>query len=107
MYKAPLLPTLELPVLRIITPLTPEVPAFAVCSNNAPLLDVVPRPLLIDTSPPVADEDAPAANAISPPDPLLPDPTVKYTAPPRPRLAAPDPMLMEPLLPDKVVPDPT
>jgi hypothetical protein len=75
-YKAPLLPELALPVLSTNIPLTPAVPAFDVCSSNAPLLVDVPNPLVIDTRPPVVDDDAPAAITICPPDPLLPDPTV-------------------------------
>jgi hypothetical protein len=75
-YMAPLLPELELPVLSTSIPLTPAVPAFDVCTSKAPLLVVVPKPLAIDTRPPVADDDAPADSMISPPDPLVPEPTV-------------------------------
>jgi hypothetical protein len=46
-----LTPTLALPVLSTSTP---------VCKSNAPLLVPVPRPLVIDTRPPTADEDVPA-----------------------------------------------
>jgi hypothetical protein len=41
---------------------------------------------------------------ISPPDPLLPVPTVTYTAPPRPLDAAPEPMYNAPVFPDPDVP---
>lgn len=75
MYNAPLLPALELPVLSTSVPLTPAVPAFDVCSSKAPLLVAVPNPLLIETSPPVSNDDVPADNTMLPPDPLLPDPT--------------------------------
>ena len=39
--------------------------------------------LVINTSTPAANDDAPADSTISPPEPLLPNPTVMYTAPPR------------------------
>lgn len=77
MYNAPLVPELELPVLSTSMPLTPDAPEFAVCTSNAPLLVDVPKPLVIDTRPPVADDEVPAETISSPPDPLLPDPTVK------------------------------
>jgi hypothetical protein len=63
-------------VLITNIPLTPPPPESAVCRSNAPLLIDVLSPLVIDTRPPVANNDVPADNTISPPDPLLPDPTV-------------------------------
>ena len=75
-YIAPLFPALELPVLSTNMPLTPEEPALTVCTSNAPLLDVEPKPLMIDTRPPVENDDVPADSTTSPPDPLLPEPTV-------------------------------
>jgi hypothetical protein len=41
---------------------------------------------------------------ISPPDPLSPEPTVKYTEPLRPDDAIPDPMYKAPLLPEVATP---
>ena len=76
MYNAPLLPELELPVLSTNNPLTPELPAFAVRRSSTPLLVAVPKPVVNDTNPPVADADVPAISTISPPDPVVPDPTV-------------------------------
>ena len=52
-----LTPTLALPVLSTSTPI---IPAFAVCKSDAPPLVPVPKPLVIDTRPPTADEDEPA-----------------------------------------------
>ena len=106
MYNAPLTPILALPVLSTRIPLTPATPAFDVCKSNAPLLVAVPVPLVIDTRPPVAEDEVPADRMISPPVPLLPDPTVMYTEPPLPELAVPDPKYKDPLLPDADVPDP-
>ena len=76
MYSAPLLPLLELPVLSTRRPLTPALPELDVFMTNAPLLVAVPRPVMIEIAPPVAEEETPAAIAISPPGPLLPEPTV-------------------------------
>ena len=83
---------LPVPVLNTNRPLTPAVPAFAVLSNNAPLVVIDPYPLTTDTRPPdaAADVDVPADRISSPPVPLLPDPTVTYTDPPRPVVAEPD-----------------
>ena len=75
MYSAPLLPALALPVLSTSVPLTPALPAFDVCKSNAPLLVDTPNPLVIDTRPPVNDDEVPADNTMLPPEPLLPDPT--------------------------------
>jgi hypothetical protein len=105
-YNAPLLPELDVPVLSTKIPLTPAAPAFDVWSSNAPLLAAVPKPLVMDTRPPVADDDVPADRMTSPPEPLLPDPTSRETEPPRPTLDVPVPMIIDPLLPDKDKPDP-
>ena len=45
-----------------------------------------------------------ADNTSSPPEPLLPEPTVTYTAPPRPAEAEPLPIYKAPLLPSLAVP---
>lgn len=92
MYKAPLLPVLELPVLSTSIPLTPRAPAFDVRKDNEPLLVAELWPVAIDIDPPVTIDDVPADNTISPPGPLLPDPTIILSEPPLPELALPDPM---------------
>jgi len=73
----PLLPELDVPVLRTRIPLEPAVPAFAVDIINAPLLPTEPYPLIMYMRPPMDDVDvdaAPAEITISPPEPLLPSP---------------------------------
>jgi hypothetical protein len=72
----PLPPELALPVLRINTPLCPLCPAFEVAIKIDPLDVFVPYPLVIDTLPPLDDPDVPDDTVMSPPVPLLPDPTV-------------------------------
>jgi hypothetical protein len=106
MYSPPLLPLDESPVLSTINPLAPVDPALPVRSNNKPLDEAVPDPVIIDTRPPdfEAKEVVPALITISPPGPLLPVPTVTYTAPPRPLDAAPEPMYNAPVLPDPDAP---
>lgn len=103
-YMAPLLPEVALPVLSTKMPLTPAVPAFAVCMSSAPLLDAVPNPLLIDTMPPVAVNDVPAESVMLPPETVSASPTDTYTSPPRPELAVPDRMNNAPLFPELEVP---
>jgi len=75
-------------------------------NNNGPLDVPAFEPLIIDTRPPdfEAKEVVPAMITISPPVPLLPDPTVTYTAPPLPLDATPEPMYNDPVLPDPDVP---
>jgi hypothetical protein len=75
-------------------------------NNNEPLDAPAFEPLIIDTRPPdfVAKEVAPAMITISPPIPLLPEPTLIYTSPPRPLDAAPEPIYNAPVLPDPDVP---
>ena len=76
MYNAPLFPELDVPVLNTIWPLTPDVPAFDVTNRSDPLELDEPYPVSTDTRPPDdVDEDMPAEMVISPPVPLLPDPT--------------------------------
>jgi len=106
MYKPPLLPLVESPVLSTINPLTPDDPALLVRNNNEPLEAPAFEPLIIDTRPPdfEAKEVVPAMITISPPVPLLPVPTVTYTAPPRPTNDAPEPMYKEPEFPDPDAP---
>jgi hypothetical protein len=95
MFKAPLLPELDVPVLKTNSPLTPVEPAFAVDNSNEPLDETKLYPLVTDTRPPDnpgADDETPPDKTTSPPDPLLLEPTVMYTEPPRPEDAEPDPM---------------
>lgn len=110
-YKAPELPEEEVPLLNVILPLTPFVPAFNDRMTIAPLLDKVPSPDDNCREPPEAAEEAPAFRATDPPTfavpPLLfppetdtappslaPDaPALTATAPPTP--IADDPPLSE------------
>ena len=105
MYNPPLLPLVESPVLNTINPLTPDDPALPVRNNKDPV-EVELLPLIIDTLPPdfEANEVVPPIITISPPDPLLPVPTVTYTAPPRPLDATPEPMYNAPVFPDPDAP---
>ena len=49
----PVVPELDVPELNVITPLTPDEPAFAVRIVMAPLVDSVPSPVVIEIEPPV------------------------------------------------------
>jgi hypothetical protein len=73
--RAPLLPSEALPVLNANKPLTPAVPESADSTIKFPLDDCVPKPLEMMTRPPEEYDEVPAERIISPPDPLLPDPT--------------------------------
>jgi hypothetical protein len=53
MYNAPLLPLLEVPVLITTNPLTPFVPALAVCRSSLPDEVAVPYPVTSEILPPV------------------------------------------------------
>jgi len=105
MYKDPLLPRLAVPELNTSKPLTPLVPAFAVRSLRAPLLDVEPEPVATIKPPPVATVLSPAKSFNPPPDPLDPLPTATKMEPPRPPDDNPDPMYKAPLLPLLAVPE--
>ena len=72
----PLLPTLEVPVLKPNAPLTPLLPALAERMRIAPLVLAVPAPLRTVMAPPVAMLLSPAVILTPPPTPLLPRPTV-------------------------------
>jgi hypothetical protein len=74
-YKAPELPFVAYPVLRDTCPLTPEVPAFNVCSTNSPLLVAVPSPDWIITLPPTFVDELPAFSTKELPEPPSADPT--------------------------------
>jgi hypothetical protein len=97
---APLLPDVDDPVLNTILPVTPLSPALGVVSNIAPLLRLLLDPDVRYRAPPVTVEVAkPADSTSSPPVPLFPLPTVKYTAPARPEEALPEPIYKAPLFP--------
>jgi hypothetical protein len=103
---APLLPDVDDPVLNTILPVTPLSPALGVVSNIAPLLRLLLDPDVRYRAPPVTVEVAkPADSTSSPPVPLFPLPTVKYTAPARPPVALPEPMYNAPLLPVVAAPE--
>jgi hypothetical protein len=72
----PLLPLLEVPVLKITEPLTPSSPALDVRIDIIPLDVDDPYPLVIYWLPPDNADESPADITISPPIPLSPDPTV-------------------------------
>jgi hypothetical protein len=73
---APAFPLLEVPVLRTRRPLTPAVPAFAVCKRSSPLEVALLNPVVIDTRPPVESEVVPEERIRLPLGPLFPEPTV-------------------------------
>jgi hypothetical protein len=75
MYNEPLSPALDVPVLKIIMPLTPLTPAFDDCNNNTPLDVTVLYPLNNEIWPPDKDDETPADKYNSPPTPLSPLPT--------------------------------
>ena len=105
MYKAPLLPVLDVPELKTRRPLTPDVPAFAVRIVTDPLLVADPAPVVMLIRPPVSTELTPDMMPTRPPAPLLPLPTVRNSDPPVPDVAAPLPMYKAPLLPLLDVPE--
>jgi hypothetical protein len=98
------LPTLEVPVLSTISPLTPEIPAFAVCIRIAPLDVSVPYPLKRIVRPPLNDDDIPPERVTSPPAPQLPEPEEIKIDPARPLVAVPVPKYILPLSPRLEVP---
>jgi hypothetical protein len=73
----------DLPLLKLIKPDTPKVPALALTILIAPLEEKWLKPLTIFKFPPVAAGSVevvePAIINSSPPAPLNPDPTVTYT----------------------------
>ena len=106
-YIAPLLPSVERPVLKMTFPLTPLVPPSAVAICTYPLLAFKPAPLCILTLPPVLPSVvvvAPEMIRRSPPVPLSPDPTEMDTTPPLPPVACPDPIYIAPLSPSVASP---
>jgi hypothetical protein len=77
MYSAPLLPSLAVPELKTRRPLTPDTPLFAVLMKMDPLVDAVPSPDKMASAPPVWTVLVPESSMRSPPEPLVPEPTVK------------------------------
>jgi hypothetical protein len=108
---APLAPPEEDPVLKVILPVTPEVPASAVCSTRLPLLVAAPEPEVIDTSPPDPVVDLPATidtfppvveppplptDRVRSPPAVEPAPVDKVIAPPGPPVEVPELRYMAP-----------
>jgi hypothetical protein len=85
----PVVPLLVVPVLKLMCPLTPRVPASGVFTMTAPLLLELPDPVVMLMDPPVRDEVVPAMLDTSPPVFSLPAPTVKSMLPPRPTVPVP------------------
>ena len=86
----PEVPAVEVPVDKVMAPLTPLVPALALTMLTAPLEVAEPTPLLIRMSPPVLSMDAPALTTTSPPKPYMLEvlPASTDTWPPLPVLPA-------------------
>ena len=101
----PLLPLLVDPELKNSDPLNPFVPAFSLRITTVPLLEAVPSPDEIRTTPPVCTMLRPACTYKSPPTPLVPAPTLTTMAPARPAVVAPEPRKTAPLLPALAVPE--
>ena len=100
----PLSPSLEVPVLNTIKPLTPVTPAFDVCKRRSPLDVRGLYPVIREMMPPLAKLEVPADKRTSPPVPLFPRPTVSKIDPLRPPAAVPVAMLILPLAPELDVP---
>ena len=96
---------LLVPVVKIIGPLSPASPEFAVVIDTAPLVPKVLNPLAISTFPPVKSlEVVPALTTMRPPTPELPRPTIRVTSPLL--LCAESPVFMETLPDDFNIPTP-
>jgi hypothetical protein len=81
----PVVPELDVPELNVITPLTPDVPAFAERIVIAPVVVAVPSPDVSVIAPPVCLAPRPAVSCIAPPRPpsvLLPNPEETLIEPP-------------------------
>jgi hypothetical protein len=105
MEMLPDVPELAVPELNTNTPLVPILPAFAVLTVTAPLVDDRPWPVIMPIAPPVFTVFSPAVAVINPPAPLSPLPTEILIDPPLPNVAAPEPIEIEPLLPTLEVPE--
>jgi hypothetical protein len=87
----PLFPLLVDPELKYSDPLTPLEPEFRLRITTVPLLEAVPSPDEMRTTPPVCTMLRPALTYKSPPTPLVPAPTLTTMAPARPAVVAPVP----------------
>ena len=101
----------ELPVVKLIGPLTPAVPALAEPTVNAPEDDCEPKPVARDTAPPMPGTSSPITDVLCPPEttmrpprPDVPDPTTIETSPPAPSVPPPLRRTTAPLLPALDVP---
>jgi hypothetical protein len=108
----PLLPLDDVPVLKDMLPLVPDVSACPVWMLNDPLLVVKPSPENMETLPPVSDTLEPLLIATRPPEPSDPAPTTTLALPPtpspdeRPVLTTKDPLLPECAAPDVSINEP-
>jgi len=102
----PEFPDPVVPVPTSTDPDTPNDAALAVSSTMDPVPLLALPPARIDTEPPTwldANVDPPDSTS-TPPDPLVPLPTITLIAPPLPPVATPEISAKEPELPDAVVP---
>jgi hypothetical protein len=99
MTIAPVLPALEVPETKERDPLVPLSPALAVRTLNEPLDFAVPKPVIIETAPPVFTVLSPLLTTKRPPPAREPDPTRMLTLPAVPRVAIPLFKTIAPLLP--------
>ena len=88
MEKDPLVPDDALPVLIVTDPLVPKVPASGVLTVKAPLDRLEPKPLKIETAPPLVEVLRPATIVTDPPT-STPVPELNTKAPLDPTAAEP------------------
>ena len=88
MENEPLVPDDALPVLMITLPLVPAVPASGVLTVIDPLERVEPKPLKMETSPPLVEVLRPATIVTEPPT-STPVPELNTKAPLDPTAADP------------------
>ena len=88
MEKDPLVPDDALPVLMITLPLVPAVPASGVLTVIDPLERVEPKPLEMETAPPLVEVLRPASIVTEPPTSTL-VPELNTKAPLEPTAAEP------------------
>lgn len=104
----PLLPALDVPLLRVRDPVTPLDTTFAELMVTTPEPELTLEPLAISTAPPSAppiNVDTPADMTTLLPATLFPAPTITLIEPPLPPVALPDWSEIQPLLPDLDVPE--
>lgn len=105
----PLLPDADVPVTRVMLPVSPAYSAFAVRIEMAPLDDDVPAPLNREIVPPTFCVVVVVPARINTPAPV-PDvalPAVTLMVPAEPDVAGPVNRFKEPDCPDTELPDPT